>query len=56
MQPLLGNGAVNTCPQQRVNKYTTIEELLEVMFSVQSVPGLYSEGHQEKAVSRKSQS
>jgi hypothetical protein len=33
--------------------YATIEEMLEVVFSVRSVPRLYSKGHREKLVSRR---
>jgi hypothetical protein len=36
-----------------VNQHATIEELLEAVFSMQSVPRLYSEDQWEKLVSRK---
>jgi hypothetical protein len=35
-----------------VDMHAAIEELLEAVFSVWSVLKLYSEGHQEKSVSR----
>jgi hypothetical protein len=34
------------------NQHATIEELLEAVFSVQSVPGLYSKDQWEKSVSQ----
>jgi hypothetical protein len=38
-----------------MNTHATLEELLEVMISMQSVPRLHSEDHQEKLASRESE-
>jgi hypothetical protein len=47
---LLGNGSIKAV-SPAVDTYATVKELLEVVFSVQSVPGLCSEGHWDKLIS-----